>query len=122
MQCNYPSQKVKFDHALDAVKLFFESKGFLVSIVNKGSTCNVLVYKSVEKKLIVRVELSQDSGNFVINYVVLVSQGKMGFLGPILNIFGGGIFALRDLKIGESMRKLEEEFWREMDDLFYRRF
>lgn len=117
MEHRYPSG-LEYDYVLGKVKSFFESQGFRVSFRNVESVAEVLVSDRSGKPL-VKVELRKEGCSFLVKYVDLVSPGKMGLLGLALSLFGGGIFAIKDLNIKEKLDRLEREFWREMDSLFY---
>ncbi|MGD0029368.1 MAG: hypothetical protein ABSC91_10570 [Candidatus Bathyarchaeia archaeon] len=38
-------------------------------------------------------------------------------LGSLMSFWGGGSLVLKELKTNESFRKLEEDFWREMEEV-----
>lgn len=118
LKCYYPSGNFELDYVLEKVKSFFECKGFLVSIKSEESAGEVLVSDHSGRAL-VKVELRRDSSGFSIRYAYFVSPGKIGLLGLALSLFGGGFFVVKDLKLREKLERVEREFWREMDSLFY---
>jgi hypothetical protein len=115
MWCKFPLGNVSLEMLAERIESFFLKANFSISKVLHSDCVEFSAFKG---NLSVKVTAKKFSDHFLVEFTTK-GVGAAKKLGSILSLFGGGLFVLRDIKDEEILRKIEEDFWREMDLLFY---
>jgi hypothetical protein len=112
VQRKYSSVNVDFDFLMGLVESFFKDRGFSVSTFTSADTIEFYISKGTSKPL-VEVTLKLESGCVVVDFDVY--KYSVG-LSSLLGFFGGGFFVLKNLKALEFLGRIEDDFWRELNE------
>jgi hypothetical protein len=115
MQCRFPLGNVSLDMLIERIESFLLKADFSTS---KTLHADCVEFSAFKGNLNVKVAAKKFPGYFLVEFTAS-GVGTMRKLGSILGLFGGGAFVLRDIKSEDELRRLEEDFWREMYLLFY---
>jgi len=115
MRCRFPLGNVTLEMLSERIESFFLKADFSASKKLHGDRVEFSAFKG---NLKVRVTAEKFTGYFLVEFAT-GGVGTMRKLGSILGLFGGGVFVLRDIKGEDELRRIEEDFWREMYLLFY---
>lgn len=100
---------------------FFKGSGMEVRMqeTSKGYKFDVASTGPAMTRLRIGVRILGHPNDFSVEFMPGYKAGGVFspamVAGYIMSIFGGGVFLLRDVKLQESLDKLERSFWEHMD-------
>ena len=103
--------------------LFFEARKFEdITAVKNAAGCQIVAGDSQKYKIKsdLKVHVREEAEGFSVSLEPAKELKKFNYPVMLATFFGGGYFFLKDLKSDESWRKIEREFWHEVDLLVMR--
>ncbi len=118
MKCNWPksnSSKLKVEQT---AKSFLEEAGFRVLQQKDQSTTRIVgfLHDSEEHRKVV-ISIEDETEDYIVAFSAGEAARAISKLASITTFFGGGAIGLRSLKAREYYDKLEEGFWKHMDEM-----
>jgi hypothetical protein len=117
MQGRFNSSNVKFETLIDNIKAFFAQRGFNVSVSLQNDSAEISASKGKSHRLI-NVTATKDLDCYLVVFMP-GDNSRLSRLGNLLGPFGAGALALLDSKNEERLMKLENDFWGNLDALFF---
>jgi hypothetical protein len=109
---------VDFEELNRRVSKFLKDKGFEIVVENAGNNYKIMGFLRVgDKKRGVWINISGAPNDVLVDFLGN-KEGKLSLLaGPLVTMFGGGVFVLDRLKRQEFYEKLEAEFWLFLEEI-----
>jgi len=115
MRCRFPVGNVSLEMLVKRIESFFLKANFPTS---KKLHAECVEFSAFKGNLNVKVSAKKFPDHFLVEFTTS-GVGAIKKLGSILGLFGGGFFVLKDIKSEDELRRLEEDFWKEIYSLFY---
>lgn len=119
MQNRWTEKNIDLDLLSNRIEDFFKDRGFLTKRTQSEGERTIFWTSeatTIRLKDPMRAKIIGDSNDFVIELVASELTLRPIRLGLLTKSFGGGYFALRGLRLRETLQKLETEFWAYMED------
>jgi len=99
----------------DRILDFFRSKGLKVT-ANKLED-GYIIFLSDATKGTLKVKIVGKPDDFIVELYTESHYDSFSHLGPLVSIFGGGAFLLKKIKNEEFLMKIEEDFWKYIEEI-----
>jgi hypothetical protein len=114
-------RNVDLDRLTQQIQKFFEDRNFDTKLKQKpeGVEIRASPKKGLGAELNITVAISGHPNDFTVKF--LPAKKTRGFFSPLsvvgylTSFLGGGSLLLRDVKLQEALRKLEDAFWKHVD-------
>ena len=114
MQRKWTGKNVNLDLLSQSIEDFFKSKGFVTKRTELRREYTI-VWTSIlapsNLRDLTRAKVLGDSNNFAVEIIASELTMRAVRLGLLTKSIGGGYFALKNLRLKETLEKLENEFW-----------
>jgi len=115
MRCRFPVGNVSLEMLVERIESFLLKANFSTS---KRLHADGVEFSAFKGNLNVKVSAKKFLDYFLVEFTTS-GVGTIRKLSSILGLFGGGVFVLKDIKSEDELRRLEEDFWKEIYSLFY---
>jgi len=121
MKDQWTGNNINLQTLSQRIKKFFTDSQFETKLnqTKKGYTIEAATEKILNVQLNITVEITGQPNDFTIDFTA--GKQRKGFLSPsmiigyITTTLGGGSFLLSEVKVRESLEKLEKMFWEHVD-------
>jgi len=112
MQCRWVGKKVDLHSLSKRIGEFYEHRGFKTTIEHSKDTYKVIGVSRIDGKLrMSSVNIRGNPDDFTVEFSGSEGGRFSILLGPLVTLFGGGVFVLERLKSQEFYEGLEKDFW-----------
>ena len=117
MKCNWPKSGFSKLKVEQTAKSFLEEAGFRVLQQKDQSTTRIVgfLHDSEEHKKVV-ISIKDETQDYSVEFSAGEAARAISKLALLTTFFGGGAIGLKSLKAREYYDKLEEGFWKYMDE------
>ena len=118
MQTRWVGKNVDLEELSRHVSQFLKDEGFEIAVENAENSHRIMGFLRVgDKKRGVWINVSGAPNDVLVDFLSN-KEGKLSLLaGPLVTMFGGGVFVLDRLKRQEFYEKLEAEFWLFLEEI-----
>ena len=122
MQTRSLGKNVSLEGLSERVSQFLRDKGFETVVESVENSYKIMGFLRVgDKKRGVRININGAPNDVVVDFLS-DKEGKLSLLaGPLVTMFGGGVFVLDRLRRQEFYEKLEAEFWLFLEEIIEHR-
>ena len=114
MQRRFAGKNVSLNLLGQSIEDFFKSKGFVTKRTESKQEYTI-VWTSMlapsNLKDLTKARVLGDSNDFTVEIIASELTLRAVRLGLLTKSIGGGYFALKNLRLKETLEKLENEFW-----------
>jgi tRNA1(Val) A37 N6-methylase TrmN6 len=118
LQTRWVGKNVDLEELSRHVSQFLKDKGFEIVVENAENSHRIMGFLRVgDKRRGVWINVNGAPNDVLVDFSSN-KEGKLSLLaGPLVTMFGGGVFVLDRLKRQEFYEKLEAEFWLFLEEI-----
>jgi hypothetical protein len=121
LQTRWVGKDVNLEEISEHVFKFLKGKGFESVLENAGNTRKITGFLRVgEKKFSVSINIFGSPDDVTVDFSSEKESRLSVLAGPLVTMFGGGVFVLDRLKRQDFYEKLEVEFWLFLEEFIER--
>lgn len=119
MEYRWQNRNLSVKDIVAKAEQFLKDRGFTISRNESENSVKVAGVRRREKydPRLVEIVISESPNELSINFEVGDHMKPLLQLSSIISFWGGGSAVLKELKTSEYYRKIEDEFWREMEQI-----
>jgi hypothetical protein len=114
MQRRWTGKNVNLDLLSQSIEDFFKSKGFVTGRTELKREFTIVwtsMLAPYKLKDFTRTKVFGDSNDFTVEIIASELTTRAIRMGLLTKSIGGGYFALRNIRLRETLEKLESDFW-----------
>lgn len=119
MEYRWQNRNLDVKDVVAKAEQFLRDRGFTISVSGSGNTVKVAGVRRREKydARLVEIVISGSPKELSIKFEAGDHMKPLLQLSSLISFWGGGSAILKELKTTEYYRKIEDEFWREMEKI-----
>jgi hypothetical protein len=119
LEYRFINRKTDLDRILEEIERFFQKRDFRTRKELSDNTVHLAAFKHSAKgdSRRVEVEISREPDCLAIKFVTEKNPLLTSPMNSMVSFMGGGFLVKRELEASEFYRKLEDDFWKDVDEV-----
>lgn len=119
MECRWQNRNLDVNNVVVKTEQFLTLRGFIISREEGKNSVRFVGVRRREKYdvRVVEIMISWSPQGLSVRFEVGDHLKPLLHLSSFMSLWGGGSVVLKELKVTEHYRRLEDEFWREMEEI-----
>jgi hypothetical protein len=119
LEYRWNNKNLNVEKVVTKAEQFLKDRNF---IINREESENSVKFDGVKRRekyevRSVEIVISWEPQELSVKFEVGDHLKPIMHLGSLISVWGGGSLVLKELKAAEQYRRLEDEFWREMEEI-----